>query len=246
MSINHIPNGFTSITPYFICTDAAAFIAFIKAAFDAEQFEMTVEEGHIRHFGFKVFGSVIEDLKGMYRVLPIYILGGIVGALAYLFIGQIIPAVVGVNSVYYLGVMPSVFAVVTASLCFKPTYTYSFYSVRIPLWVLAIAFYILKIGTLSAYSLQIMALIFGGIATGLLYNYGGLLIFDKITSLFKSIAQKGSNENFVEKKSSSIHSSSSSTRASTIDEILDKINQHGMRSLSPTEKNILESYSQEK
>lgn len=60
MSISHIPNGFTSVTPYFICSDAKAFIEFIKAAFDAEEFEMHIEEGSIRHFGFKVFGSVVE------------------------------------------------------------------------------------------------------------------------------------------------------------------------------------------
>jgi PhnB protein len=60
MSISHIPNGFTSITPYFICTDAEAFIKFITEAFDAKEFEMTRENGHIRHFGFKVFGSIVE------------------------------------------------------------------------------------------------------------------------------------------------------------------------------------------
>ena len=60
MSINHIPNCFTSVTPYFIVSNAAEIIAFVKNAFDAEQFEMHVEEGVTRHFGFKIFGSVIE------------------------------------------------------------------------------------------------------------------------------------------------------------------------------------------
>ncbi|MCB1023555.1 MAG: VOC family protein [Acidobacteria bacterium] len=60
MSISHIPNGFTSITPYFIVENAERFISFIKEAFDAEQFEMHVEDGVIRHFGFRMFGSVIE------------------------------------------------------------------------------------------------------------------------------------------------------------------------------------------
>ncbi len=60
MSIDFIPKGFTSVTPYFIVTEANAFVEFIKKAFDAEQFEMHLEEGKIRHFGFKIFGSVIE------------------------------------------------------------------------------------------------------------------------------------------------------------------------------------------
>lgn len=60
MPISHIPNGFTSVTPYFIVENPKAFIAFIKGAFDAEQFEMHEEDGGIRHFGFRVFGSVVE------------------------------------------------------------------------------------------------------------------------------------------------------------------------------------------
>ncbi|MEZ5347380.1 MAG: VOC family protein [Pyrinomonadaceae bacterium] len=60
MSVSHIPNGFTSVTPYFITENVDAFIKFIKEAFDAEEFEMSVEDGVIRHFGFRIFGSVIE------------------------------------------------------------------------------------------------------------------------------------------------------------------------------------------
>lgn len=60
MSISHIPNGFTSVTPYFIVENAAAFIEFIKAAFDAEEVDCHIEDGAIRHFAFKVFGSMVE------------------------------------------------------------------------------------------------------------------------------------------------------------------------------------------
>lgn len=70
MSISYIPNGFTSITPYFICSDAEAFIKFITAAFDAEQFEMTREDGHIRHFGFRVFDSVVEGSQASGEYSP--------------------------------------------------------------------------------------------------------------------------------------------------------------------------------
>lgn len=60
MSISHIPNGFTSVTPYFIVEDAASFIAFVKEAFDAEHLDIHEEEGVIRHFAIKIFGSMIE------------------------------------------------------------------------------------------------------------------------------------------------------------------------------------------
>ncbi len=63
MILSHIPNGFTSVTPYFIVENADAFITFVKEAFNAEQFEMHVEDGVIRHFGFRIFDSVIEGSK---------------------------------------------------------------------------------------------------------------------------------------------------------------------------------------
>ncbi len=60
-AVSHIPNGFTSVTPYLICDNAEAFLKFIEEAFDAEGFEKTVEEdGTIRHFATRIFGSVIE------------------------------------------------------------------------------------------------------------------------------------------------------------------------------------------
>lgn len=192
-----------------------------------------------------IFGSVIEDLKGMYRILPIYLVGGIFGGLAYMTIGQL-GSNSGISTWYYLGVLPSVIAVVTATVGYKPTYAYWFYSVRIPIWVLAIVFYILKIGTLSNYSVQSIALLFGGVAAGLLYNYGGIAIYDQLTVWFKRIAYAGSNENFVEKKAKPYRSPSSSIPTSTIDEILDKINQKGIQSLTSAEKKLLESYSKEK
>lgn len=60
MSIKHIPNGFTSVTPYFICTNAAAFIEFIEAAFEAEKIDLTIEDEQIRHFTYRIWGSMVE------------------------------------------------------------------------------------------------------------------------------------------------------------------------------------------
>ena len=48
------------MTPYFICRDAPAFIDFIKEAFAADELEMHSEDGRIRHFAFRVFGSMVE------------------------------------------------------------------------------------------------------------------------------------------------------------------------------------------
>lgn len=190
-----------------------------------------------------IFGSVIEDLKGPYRILPIYLLGGIFGGLAFMLSGMYSST----SSYYYLGVLPSLIAVVTATLIYNPKYAYWFYSVRIPIWVLGIFFFLMKVGTLSVYSISSMALILGGVLTGVLYNFGGIFLFDGLTNLFKKITLLGSNENFI--KSSNKTNQKVSRKAmsdnATLDAILDKINQKGIQSLSTEERKILESFSKD-
>lgn len=64
MSISHIPNGFTSVTPYFIVEDAKVFSKFLREAFDAEIIDEHFEEGVFKHGTYKVFGSMIEASEG--------------------------------------------------------------------------------------------------------------------------------------------------------------------------------------
>ena len=59
-TISHIPNGFTSITPYFIVTDAILFSNFLHNAFDAEVIDEHFENDVLRHGAYQVFGSIIE------------------------------------------------------------------------------------------------------------------------------------------------------------------------------------------
>jgi len=58
--VSHIPKGFTAVTPYFQVTEGAAFIAFVKEAFDAEEVDVHKEDGVIRHYALKIFGAMIE------------------------------------------------------------------------------------------------------------------------------------------------------------------------------------------
>lgn len=64
MSISHIPNGFTSITPYFIVNDTEAFSKFLVEAFDAEIVDEHIEDGVFRHGAYRVFVSMIEVSEG--------------------------------------------------------------------------------------------------------------------------------------------------------------------------------------
>ncbi len=64
MSISHVPNGFTSVTPYFIVSDAKVFSNFIREAFDAEIVHEHIEDGVFRHGAYRVFGAMIEASEG--------------------------------------------------------------------------------------------------------------------------------------------------------------------------------------
>lgn len=64
MSVSHIPNGFSSITPYFIVDGAEVFGKFLQAAFDADVVDEHIEDGVLRHGAYRVFGSMIEASEG--------------------------------------------------------------------------------------------------------------------------------------------------------------------------------------
>ena len=59
-TISHIPNGFTSITPYFIVTDAILFSNFLHNAYDAEVINEHFENDVLRHGAYRIFESTIE------------------------------------------------------------------------------------------------------------------------------------------------------------------------------------------
>lgn len=59
--MSYIPEGFSRITPYLLVEDAEAYIAFLRAAFGAEdRFIGRDDEGAISHAEVTVAGGVLE------------------------------------------------------------------------------------------------------------------------------------------------------------------------------------------
>ena len=63
-SISHIPNGFTSVTPYFIVNDAKSFANFLREAFGAEIVNEHFENDILRHGAYRIFDSILEASNG--------------------------------------------------------------------------------------------------------------------------------------------------------------------------------------
>jgi len=191
-----------------------------------------------------VFGSVLEDLKGSYRVLPIYLIGGIFSAFIFILLGTILkPTEIS----FYAGAMPSIMTVAVATILYKPNYQFWFlFGKGIPVWVFGIVYFILQLITIQAYNLQNLSLMLGAILVGIGYNFGFGFIFDKLTIWFKQLGNYfENNRNFVNNKDGYHLSTSKKLKADTtnIDMILDKINSKGIEALSSKEKSILESFS---
>lgn len=64
MSISHVPNGFTAVTPYFLVDDGDKFSDFLKDAFGAEVIDHHREDGRLVHGAYRIFGSMVESGEG--------------------------------------------------------------------------------------------------------------------------------------------------------------------------------------
>src|SRR5262245_42889282 len=66
MAVKPIPDGYHTITPYIMASDARKLIAFLQKAFDAEVgHQSTDDEGHIRHAEVRVGSSMLMLSEGM-------------------------------------------------------------------------------------------------------------------------------------------------------------------------------------
>jgi len=60
MTVRPIPEGFHTVTPYLVVSDPALLIDFLKAAFDAEEIERSVEaSGRVAHAQVRVGNSMV-------------------------------------------------------------------------------------------------------------------------------------------------------------------------------------------
>ena len=195
-----------------------------------------------------LFGYIIEDLKGMNRVIPIFMVGGIGGGLLMLVFSalkQPIPQ-------YFTGASCAVMAVAFAALMFKPNYKlWLLPNMGVPLWVFVLVFVALRLASIQLSNLPYLFLMLGGLLVGLLYTNLLNSFFDACTAFLKNSANWFDNRHFVKAHSSGKRRQTTQTpfkhvhlSSSKIDQLLDKINEKGMNSLSAEERKLLHEYSE--
>src|SRR5258708_35495177 len=73
MSVNPIPDGYHSVTPYLVVHEAAKLIDFLKQAFAAQEIErLTRPDGMIGHAEVKIGDSIamMSEAGGEWKPMP--------------------------------------------------------------------------------------------------------------------------------------------------------------------------------
>lgn len=204
------------------------------------------------------FGRIFKDLAGNHRVLPIYILGGLGGFLAFVLAGNLLPehisTVVTGNAI---GASAAVTAVILAAATFSPDYSvYLLFIGPVKIKYLAAIFILLFIFGLGGGNTGGEFGHLGGALVGWLYVYqlrrgsDWAVSFnrfsDRISGLFEnkpSNRPRNVSDTKVKPKKkaakSGIIQNNLLNDDQKVDAILDKINRSGYDSLTDIEKEFL-------
>jgi membrane associated rhomboid family serine protease len=210
------------------------------------------------------FGMMLQDFIGGQKLVNIYLLGGLLGGLVYIFIHNLLalaPESFGINNISATigGASAAVFAVLFATVTLVPDYEFYFFRLfLVKIKYLAWAFLLLSFLNPSSGISHAAGALIGFSYIKLLRS--GLDLGSPIEGIynwFKSLG--GEKTSKTQKKSyskSPVYNMSTASKNTTpgeytprqedIDAILDKIGKSGYESLSKEEKEILYRASQQK
>lgn len=199
------------------------------------------------------FGSLVQMLIGHKQIIPMFFYSLIAGGIFYE-VAQLIPGAYFTGRDAMLGAQAGVVGLSVAALTLAPGYKfYLSETMRIPLWVVAVIFYVLQLMNANVnYEGAPLAMLIGGAVMGYLYvillrngyNLGGWMysLSDKVNDRFEQgdkayVARSNARRN----KTISMYQPKpkQGITQNKIDDILDKINQKGYDSLSKEDKEIL-------
>jgi membrane associated rhomboid family serine protease len=198
------------------------------------------------------FGSVFQSLAGYKQLIPLYVTGLILGGACYLG-GQFIPiAALQPGNMFFMGAGAGVTAAGIASLALEPKHRMHLSTAfSIPM-VVVVAVYLL-LNTIVAWPDHVPVLMIhaGGAIAGLIYaavlksgRRPGNYIYDtmdRIGSIATPNEERIKDRNHPKRNEvlRNMYEAKAGISQHSIDEILDKINEQGYRSLSREERDIL-------
>ena len=212
-------------------------------------------------FWLWTFGYILQDLVGNRKIIPLYLYGGIAGAIVFLLTFNLMPQLQGLkNTEVFYGAATPIIAVAIATTVLSPQYRlFPMISGGIPLWVITLVFFVIDFASVSRspgwlFSHLASAAVGFFFAKALLKgnDWGEWMstLFDRFTNLFnpeKKIRRKNpvKQEVFYNTRGQQPFKKTTNLTQQKVDEILDKINLKGYDRLTEEEKEILKRASEE-
>jgi membrane associated rhomboid family serine protease len=207
------------------------------------------------------FGSVLQNLTGNRKLIPVYIYGGIAGVVFFMIAANTIPGNRAIiDSIGLLGANASVMAVAVAATAVAPQYRlFSHIRGGIPIWVLTLIYIAIDVAGVAAGPAAFPLAHIGGGAAGfvfvrLLKNNVDLSdwmnnFYNWFINLFNP--NKKEQKNIIKERvfyntgSRAPYQKTSNVTEQRVDEILDKISQKGYNALTKDEQDILKRASED-
>jgi len=203
-----------------------------------------------------MFGYIFHDLTGNKKIIPLFIYGAFGGAIAFMLAYNFIPVLSSVNATA-VGASAGIMAIVVATTMLAPGYRiFPMLNGGIPLWVLTAIYLIIDLALIPVSNTGGHIAHLAGGFTGFLFIFfmrkdfdwsiGMNRFFDWVNNLFNpNKPSKKIREELFYKSERKPYTKTPNLSQQRIDEILDKINQHGFHSLTSEEKDLLKKASKE-
>ena len=206
------------------------------------------------------FGYILQDLTGNRKIIPLFIYGAVGGAIAFMLACNFLPSLkAAIPSSTIYGASAGIMAVAVATTLISPNYKiFPLISGGLPLWVLTAIYAVSDLAIVSVSDTATLINHVAGAFTGFLfvyfmrkgYDWSEWMsnFFDWITNVFNpDKPKKGKNikEELFYKTTSHPYTKTMNVTQQRVDEILDKINQHGYNFLTDDEKELLKRASKE-
>lgn len=206
------------------------------------------------------FGYILQDLTGNRKLIPIFIYGGLAGALGFTLAYNFLPSLTAQTPyATAIGASAGVMAVAIATTMISPTYKiFPLLGGGIPLWALTALYVIADLATVSISDTGTLITHLAGALAGFLfivflrmgYDSSEWMsnFFEWVTNLFnpdKPKKGKDIREELFYKSDGPPYKRTMNVTAKRVDDILDKINQQGYHALTEEEKDLLKRASEE-
>ncbi len=207
------------------------------------------------------FGFILQELTGNKKLIPVYIYGGLAGAVVFIIANYAIPSLrLSVSNAALLGSNAATMAVAVAATTLAPDFRF-FRNLNggIPIWVLTLVYILIDFAGIASFSAAHSLSHLAGAATGFVFIYllkkdiDGSIWMNNLYNWFMHLfnpTKTNVSANIKEKVFYNTdgrhpYKKTANITPQRIDEILDKISQKGYHLLTDEEKNILKRAAEE-